>query len=173
MSDNPSGYFDEATKREMPKLTAILRPKVKELPDMLGRFSFGVADLPPLVTQRLKDLLEEFSPNCCEYVPGPEIWDATFEREVDRTKYQFANMVFQVDGWDHDLSDIRRNIRANGTPYHSLVGIGTVNSTKVGGHHIWRDSYTKHVLCSDEFKSRVEAANIKNIGFFPLNSTGE
>lgn len=165
MTDNPSGLFDESTRRELPKLTAILRPKVKELPDIIGEFSFNIAATPPLVSHRLKALMEELAPGCCEYLPAPKIWDATFAREVDRSDYQFANFIKQMDGWDHNLTEITKFTRGNGSVGYSMGGVGTVNSAAMVGHHLWRDSYTKHVLCSDEFKVRAELAGISNFHF--------
>ena len=48
MLDNPSGLYDNRTRQELLKLTALLRPKVMELPDIIGSFSFNPA-APPLL----------------------------------------------------------------------------------------------------------------------------
>ena len=168
MAYNPSGKFDAVTRQELPKLTAILRPKVAELPDIIGGFSSDVTALPPLVTSRLKALIEQLAPNSCEYLPAPEIWDATFEREIERSGYQYVNLFKQVEGWDHQLSDIRKMTRADGSIWYSMAGMGTINSAAVEGHHLWRDSHTKHVLCSEEFKRKVQDARVVNLHFHEL-----
>jgi hypothetical protein len=169
MADNPSGLYDTRTREELPKLTAVLRPNVRELPDIIGEFSFNIAAPPPLVTHRLKALIEELEPHCCEYLPAPEIWDVTFNREVDRSDYQFAHVIRRLNSWNHEKSDIRKSTRRNGTVGYRLNGIGTVDPAAVRGHHLWRDSYTNHVLCSEEFKTRVEAASITNFHFEPMH----
>ncbi len=169
MADSPSGLYDARAREELPKLTAVLRPNIKELPDIIGEFSFNIAAPPPLVTHRLRALMEELEPQCCEYLPAPEIWDVTFNREVDRSDYQFAHVIKQLDGWNHELSDIRKFTRRNGTVGFGLNGIGTVNPAAVAGHHLWRDCFTHHVLCSEEFKARVEAASITNFHFEPMH----
>ena len=119
----------------------------------------------------MQALVEELSPGCCEYLDGPEIWDLVFEREIDRTNYKFANVIKQADTWDHNLSDIRAHTRRDGSVYSALNGMGTVDPKKARGLNLWRDSVTRHVLCSEEFKVRAEQAEISNFFFFEQYTT--
>lgn len=165
MDKTGSSAFNEETRRELPKLTALVNPLVQDMPDIIGEFSSALFASPPLVTDRLHDLIEALAPGFCEYLEGPAIWDTVFEREIDRTAYRFVTVVKQVDTWDHTLSDITRMDRSDGSTWYSLGAAQVVDAKKAEGLHLWRDSVTKHVLVSEEFKRRVEAGGISNFYF--------
>ncbi|MBL4542779.1 MAG: hypothetical protein JKP98_10555 [Rhodobacteraceae bacterium] len=161
--------FNDEARREIPKLLVSIRPKVKELPDVIGTFSIDASD-PPMIHRRLKAMIEAQDPDCCEFIQASQIWDETHERDLDGSDYYFANVVKLVDSWDHELTKIAPIERADGSIVNLLSGNGVVNTSALKDAFLWRDSYTKHVLCSEAFKKAYEAMDATGIHFHPLKS---
>lgn len=163
--------FNDEMKFNLPKLIAVIRPKVKELPDAIGQFSSDVTEPPMLMSGRTKSLIEQIAPESCEFISGPSsIWDQTFERDLDASDYFFSNVILQIDSWNDTLCGVRKMKRSDGSALFFLRGPGVVKETAVENAVLWRDSRTKHILCSERFKEAVQALNLSNFYFRPLKS---
>lgn len=170
MAFEEAPLFSESVKRELPKSIVVIRPNVEELPDVIGQFSSDVTDAPPLLKVEVKELIEREFPGRCEFVPASIIWDDVFQREIDARSYFFVNIINYVDGWDHELSDIRTITRKDGSSYSTLRGMGVVNHQTAKDAHLWRDKYTKDVICSEEFKLCMEDLCVSNVQFYEIPS---
>ncbi|OED46797.1 hypothetical protein AB838_18090 [Rhodobacteraceae bacterium (ex Bugula neritina AB1)] len=161
--------FSNDVRKELPKVILVVRPKVEELPDVIGQFSFNPAASPPLLRRPLVELIQRDYPGCCEFIQAGKIWDDVFKRELDGSQYFFSNVVKTIDSWDPDLSDVRQLSRKDGSVYFALAGSGVLNAEAVNGAHIWRDAKTMHVLCSEEFREKAEAVGASNMHFYRVD----
>lgn len=164
--------FSDVVAQELPKLYARIRPKVRELPDMIGEWSFVLSSPPPLLRRPLIEMIEAEAPGSCEFLPGPRIWDVTHAREIDGSEYYFTNILARIDSWDEKQTDICLMTRRDGSTWELLNGVGTLNAERVKSGFIWRDSRTKHPLCSEAFKKAAEHVGAVNLHFHPLHTNG-
>lgn len=154
---------------QISQLYGLIRNDFEDLPDIVDEFSQSLASPPPLVSSRVRQLIEELAPGSCEYVQAPKIYNLRLDKPMDASDHLGVNVLRQIDSWDRTQDTVRHTTRRDGTQYYSLgKEIGSAAAIPDDAH-LWRDSFTNHVLCSELFKTRLEEMGATAISFKKIN----
>ncbi len=144
---------------------ALLHYDYEELPDFVGEFSLSLSTKPVLVSSRVRRVIEDLAPGACEYVQAPKVHNLRLNIPMDASDHVGVNVLRQIDSWDRTQDTMRHQTRSDGTQYYSLYKeIGSAKAIPDDAH-LWRDSFTNHVLCSELFKTRLEEMGATAIDF--------
>ena len=135
---------------------AIISYDCVDLPDFVGEFSYVLVTKPVFVSSRVRQVIEDLAPGACEYVQVPKVHNLRLNIPMDASDHVGINVLRQIDSWDRTQDTVRHQTRRDGTQYYSLYEeIGSAKAIPDDAH-LWRDSFTNHVLCSELFKTRLE-----------------
>jgi hypothetical protein len=150
-----------------------LRTKADPIPDVLAHF---------VVSQRFRDLVEQFEPGVHQFVPV-DVY-APDGREPVATYYWFivGQRLDSVDRqhttymWEEGTRNIWVDsiMNTNTWEFTKISGAKLVFSNKqVSGHHIWHDPHVLtfgNGLCSDAFGKAALAAGLTGLAVTPRDS---
>lgn len=155
-------------RKNLPRLTAVMRPATGEMSDVVGSFYPILAAPPPLVSSGLRALIETLAPDTIETLAPPRCWDALNESDLDPRDHAFVNVVRCIDSWDKEKAEVNLMTRRDGTTWHALGRRQIIDPNAVGEAHLWRDARTHHILCSEVFKRQAEALSVTNLDFIAV-----
>ena len=145
-----------------------MRPKTDVLADVIGAFDYPISAPPPLVSSRLRALIDELAKGSYQSCPAPRLWNALNQQDFERADHSFINVNRTIDGWDKSASEINKMTRKDGTVWYALGRMQVIDDSAIDGVHLWRDAVTHTVLCSELFRERAIAMKLTNIGFRAL-----
>lgn len=159
------GFFDEESQQKIKEHWTIINPIVKELPDVIGEFSWSENQF-PAVRRELKEAIEVADPELCSFVPVPRLYDLRHDRVIAEPQYFFAAIRQQKDSIDMDAGETGTVAFADGRTQVELLPKSRIRPSVLEGAMLWRDTQSKHVLCNEAFRAVAEAAGC--VGFYFL-----
>ena len=145
----------------------LINPDVKALPNVIGEFS-RTRLIPTAVDERTKETIKTMNPDLCDFAPVTKIWDQCFEREIDSPRFCFTSVRRSVDCWDRDRTKITTRQRSDGTTYSLASHPFVVRGSIIENELLWHESSTGNVLCTEEFKTTIEASGALGFWFYEI-----
>lgn len=125
---------------------------------------------PPLLSARARALIDRLAAGSYQFIPAPKFWEAVKGKELDNSDHAFVNITRCIDGWDKSKSEINKMICKDGTVWYALGCPEVLNEQAVKDAHLWRDSVTNTVLCSETFKEEATSMGLTNLRFIELRN---
>jgi hypothetical protein len=156
------------TKLNLQKLWVVTTTRIDAPHDVLGDYSILLNNL-PLVSARLKSILQEQDSGLFEFVSIPNVWDSARNGPVNGGPFYLANVLNRLDVWDMDETIIDSITRDDGSTLNLLrITTATAMRSKIATALVWRDPLTGHVICTETFKNLLENAGVEGWDFYTL-----
>ncbi len=167
MDFTPGWRFSEKTRAEVAKMTMLINPAIPQLPDVIGDFSI-ILTSPPAFCAALKQAVEGFDPDLCDFLEVDPFWSKSEQREYPGLGYCLTSIRKRIDAWDREKCKVVEMTRRNGTTWFTTSGKRVARASALEGAVLWRDAYTNDPLCTDTFKDLAEAAGCAGMGFYEI-----
>ena len=146
----------DKTKTELQRLWYLTGTNRREPRNLIGTFSINMDNI-PLFSETLTEVINDIDSALFEFVKVDNVWDSAHDCPIDGGPFYLANLLRRIDSWDKELTEILSRRRPNGSYINDVSSKSkrVVMQSAVEGISIWRDSVTRHVMCTEEFRDRI------------------
>ena len=135
--------------------------KRKAVPD------FIVYNATPIVSPRVKEIVEEFEPGAHQFIPIDLYHRKASESFATHYWFVICKMIDTIDE-EKTTYELIRNKNTEGLgQYRTSIGGGILinNKAKIGAHHCWREKYVSRWWhMSDELVDRLDNEGMTGLG---------
>lgn len=167
-----SGPLTDDTKARLSKLWAFAAGAKRPLKNrhVIGDF-WTTPKVDTIVDQKFVDVMRALDTNLFEFVPHDKVWDPKRKCPPWDGPFYLTSVLQMRPSYDIELSrmipaeDIAERYRGE------LRFIGSrrvVRASAVAGGSIWRDTYTRRVLCSEPAKRALESIDVNEWDFYEI-----
>lgn len=165
------GVFDSASQEQMKAHWAIINPIMRELPDVIGEFSWSERQFPAMC-RTLKDAIEAADPELCSFVPMERLYDLRHNRIIEQLQYFYTAVRQHKDSIDPDAGETGTFAFADGSTIETLLPSSRIKPSALDGAMLWRDKKIREVLCNEQFKTLAETAGCVGMYFYEVKVSG-
>ena len=159
-----AGRLSEETRSELVNCWAHACGSRGALKDthVIGDFN-EISPLNVIVDQVFVDEMNDIDQNLFEFVEHKQTWDIDRNCPPWESRFFLANLLQNKPTYDLSVSDfgLQKNVAERFEGRHIWQGNrSAVNPEVVSESFIWRDSYTRHVLCTEPVRDLLMSLNI-------------
>lgn len=117
-----------------------------------------------IVDDAFVEAFQDVDPNLFDFTSHNKIWDHELKCELwDRPAY-IATVLPLIASYDpeHSKMELQTNVQERFKGKYNMRGLGKVRYSTIKDLIIWRDSYSRHVLCTDTGLDILKSLNIRH-----------
>lgn len=169
---NAKGRLTQKSIHKLSSLWATIRgaKQSTECSHVLGSFSSLVTE-EVIVSEPFIEAVLQLKAGLMDFTPHPNVWDADRGCPPWRGPFSFATVLRVLPTYDLRVSEIclRNDVPTKRIGAYAPTGARrAVRATAIAGETIWRDAYTREVLCNQEFVDFLQGLGVEEWETVPI-----
>jgi len=129
---------------------------------VLGDYTRSVTEQ-VMVSARFVDMIGGLDKGLFDFTEHRKVWDAERNQPPWDGPFYFATVLPKLESYYLEQSDIVKRTDVAEKYYGAYAPSGarrSVRASTITGHLVWRDAYTRDVMCSEEFLSAIKKLGV-------------